>query len=218
MLKKAIVAGASGLIGGELLKVLLSSSDYEEVLILVRKELPVTHPKLVQLVINFDELNKWKQSITGNALFCCLGTTMAKTPNKTVYRKIDHDYPIELAQIAKQNGIKQYHLVSALGADSNSSSFYTKLKGETEADIEKIGLSTLHIYRPSLLTGNRNETRILERAATLLMKVIDPLLVGGLKKYKSIPAATVARAMFKQSLKNEVGTYIHPSDKIKQLA
>jgi uncharacterized protein YbjT (DUF2867 family) len=218
MLKKAVIVGASGLIGSELLDLLLQSSEYQEVLVLVRKELPIANSKLVQLIIDFDNLDKYTDAITGHALFSCLGTTKAITPNVEQYRKIDHDYPVQLAQIAHQNGIKQFHLVSAIGADKKASGFYLKLKGETERDIEKVGLKTLHIYQPSLLTGRTKNTRVMETVFTVLMKVIDPLLIGGLAKYRSIPAAIVARAMFKQSFKNEVGVFIHPTDKIKQLA
>ncbi|EHQ27333.1 NAD-dependent epimerase/dehydratase family protein [Mucilaginibacter paludis] len=218
MLKKAVIVGASGLIGGELLNILLQNTDYQEVISISRKELPINHTKLVQLVISFDELDKWSASINGHVLFCCLGTTAKKTPDLIEYRKIDHDHPVKLAQLAHLNGIKQYHLVSALGANANSAGFYLKTKGETERDIEKIPFKTVQIYQPSLLTGNRQEKRLMERIAIAAMKVIDPLLIGGLSKYRSIPAITVARAMFKQSLKNEVGIFIHPSDKIKQLA
>jgi uncharacterized protein YbjT (DUF2867 family) len=218
MSKKAIIAGASGLIGSKLLNILLQQPSYDEVLILVRKELPVEHKKLVQLVIDFDKLDEYAQAITGHAVFCCLGSTRKKTPDTAVYRRIDHDYPLKLAQLAKQNGVEQYHLVSALGANTHSSNFYLKMKGETEADIQKAGLKCLHIYEPSLITGERAEYRLGERIVTALMKAIDPLLIGSLKKYRSIPAETIARAMFNKSLKNEEGIFIHPSDKIKLLA
>ncbi len=217
MANKAIVVGASGLIGSELLKILLQQPHYDEVLILVRKSIAVNHPKLVQLIIDFDNLDKFADSITGDALFCCLGSTRKKTPDINAYYKIDHDYPVKLAQIALNNNIPQYHLVSALGASSKGANFYTKLKGETEEDIKNIHLKTLHIYQPSLLTGNRKEYRFFERISISLMRIIDPLLLGKLKKYRSIPAATVASAMFKQSIHNQEGIFIHPSDKITEL-
>lgn len=218
MSKKVVIAGASGLIGSKLLTIMLNHAQYDEVLILVRKELPIEHKKLVQLIIDFDKLDDHAAAITGHAVFCCLGSTKKKTPDMTTYRKIDHDYPEKLAQLAKQNSVNQYHLVSAIGADSNSSNFYTKMKGETEDDLQKVGLKCLHIYQPSLLTGDRKESRPMERLFTGLMKVIDPLLIGGLKKYRSVPAQTVAQAMFNESLKNEAGVFIHTSDKIKLLA
>lgn len=215
---KAIIAGASGLIGSKLLDLLLQSPDYDEVLALVRKELPVKHPKLVQLIVDFDKLDEYSQLFNGHAMFCCLGSTRKKTPDLVVYRKIDHDYPVKLGELAKQNGVDQYHLVSALGANSKSSNFYTKMKGETEDSIQQIGLRTVHIYEPSLLTGNRKEYRLAERIGTLIMKIINPLLIGSWRKYRSIPAATVARAMLNQSLKKDEGVFIHISDKIKLLA
>jgi len=218
MLKKAIIVGASGLIGGELLNTLLQSSEYKEVVILLRKELPLRHPKLVQLIIDFDDLEKWSPAINGHAVFCCLGTTKAKTPNTDQYRKIDHDYPVQLAQIASGNHVKQYHLVSSIGADVNSSVFYTRTKGETERDIENIAMPALHIYQPSFLEGRKKGARAFEGVIVTIMKLMNPLLIAGLKKYRSIPAATVARAMFKQSLKNDVGIFIHTTEKIKQLA
>jgi uncharacterized protein YbjT (DUF2867 family) len=123
-----------------------------------------------------------------------------------------------LAGIALKNGVGQYHLVSAIGANANSSNFYTKMKGETEDDIIKVGLNSLHIYQPSLLAGRNKNQRLGERIANAVMKIINPLLLGGLKKYRSIPAATVAIAMYKQSLKNKTGVFTYTSDKIKQLS
>jgi uncharacterized protein YbjT (DUF2867 family) len=215
---KAIIAGASGLIGSNLLNILLQHPDYDDVLILVREPLPIVHKKLTQLKIDFDQLNNYSKSISGHALFCCLGSTRKKTPDLTVYRKIDHDYPLQLAQIAHQNGIEQYHLVSAIGANASGANFYTKMKGETEDDIKKAGIPAVHIYQPSILTGDRKEKRLMERVFISIMKIINPLLIGGLKKYRSIAAATVAMAMFKQSLTNEEGIFVYPSDKIKQLS
>lgn len=218
MANKAVIAGASGLIGSELLQLLLQSQHYNEVLALVRSELPVSHKKLVQLVIDFDQLDQYQASISGHAVFCCLGSTRSKTPDLSVYRKIDHDYPLQLAQIARQNRMSHYHLVSAIGANSKSGNFYTKIKGQTEDDIQQVGIKSLHIYQPSLLTGNRKEFRLAEKIATVAMRIIDPLLVGSFNKYRSIPAQTVAQAMYRQSLNTEEGVFIHPSNHIKQLA
>jgi len=218
MANKAIIAGSTGLIGSKLLQILLRESFYDEVLILVRKKIDLDHKKLTQLVVNFDQLDSYADALTGHALFSCLGTTNAKTPDKTVYRHIDHDYPVHLAQLALKNGIGQYHLVSSIGADTGSSFFYTKTKGETEVDIRQLGLPGLYIYRPSMLTGNRQEKRSMEKALIAFYKIIDPLLFGSWKKYSSIAAETVAMAMYKQSTKNNTGTFIYESDQIKQLS
>jgi uncharacterized protein YbjT (DUF2867 family) len=218
VLAKAVIVGASGLVGGSLLEILLQSPAYQEVAVLVRKELPLAHSKLKQVLVDFESLSQYESELNGHALFCCLGSTRKKTPDLAIYRKIDHDYPLQLAQIALKNGIQQYHLVSAMGANADSSNFYTKMKGETENDIKDVGLNCLHIYRPALLTGNRTEKRAGERFLFGLSKVIDPILIGGLRKYRSIAAATVANAMYKQSLIKQEGVFIHPSDEIKEIA
>jgi len=218
MANKAIIAGSTGLIGSKLLQILLRENFYDEVLILVRKKIDLDHKKLTQLVVNFDQLDNHAEALTGHALFSCLGTTNNKTPDKTVYRHIDHDYPVQLAQLALKNGIEQYHLVSSIGADSGSSFFYTKTKGETEADIQQLGLPALHIYRPALLTGDRLEKRPMVKTIAVIYKIIDPLLFGNWKKYRSIAGETVAMAMYKQSTKNITGTFIYESDQIKQLS
>ena len=220
MAYKAIIAGASGLVGSSLLNILLQQPEYNEVVVLVRKELPLSHKKLVQAIVDFDRLDQYQHIINGHALFCCLGTTRHKTPDMADYRRVEFDYPVQLAKLALDNQVIQYHLVSSMGANVNASSFmyYTKLKGEVEQAIEHIALPCLQIYRPSLLTGERNENRPEERVATGIMKLVDPLLIGPLKRYKSIPAQTVAMAMYKQSLQSKEGVFIHPSDHIKQLA
>ncbi|RYZ97618.1 MAG: NAD-dependent epimerase/dehydratase family protein [Sphingobacteriaceae bacterium] len=218
MAYKAIIVGASGLIGSNLLQQLLQQPDYDEVLIMVRKGLQITHPKLKQAIVNFNALDKYAALITGHALFCCLGTTNHKTPDKAVYRKIDHDYPVQLAQLASQKGVEEFHLVSAVGANASSSQFYLKTKGETERDVKKTGVKALHIYQPSFLVGDRADARLGEKIAGAVLFVLDPLLIGGLKKFRSIKASTVARAMLNQSLINKDGIFVHPSDQIKELA
>jgi len=215
---KAVIAGAGGLIGSLLLRQLLDRSDFSEVLILVRKKLNIRYEKLRELVLDFDRLDDYQNEINGHALFCCLGTTRSKTPDLKIYRKIDHDYPVQLAKIGAKNSMKQFHLVSSLGADASSLSFYPKIKGETEDDLKKVPFQSIYIYRPSLLTGNRKEKRFAEQLATRVMSLIDPILSGKLAKYKSIPAEIVAKAMVNQSLKNNTGIFTYPSDQIKKLA
>jgi uncharacterized protein YbjT (DUF2867 family) len=218
MTKKAIIVGASGLIGSKLLDILLAQPDYSEVLVIGRKKTRTSNTKVTQLVVEFKHLDHYTKSITGDVLFCCLGTTRKQTPDLAAYRKIDHDYPVQLAEIAITNGINQYHLVSAMGANSESSNFYTKIKGDTEDDIKKIGLKSLHIYEPSVLIGRRKNARPMEQVAIVLLRIVGPLLIGALKKYRAIQALDVAKAMYKQSLKNKTGVFTYTSDKIKQKA
>ncbi|MBB5397336.1 NAD(P)H-binding protein [Mucilaginibacter sp. AK015] len=217
MAYRAIIAGASGLIGSNLLNILLEAPRYSEVLVLVRRQLPIQHKKLTQLVINFDELEKYHAAIAGHAVFCCLGTTKSQTPDEKRYRQIDHDYPLLLAKFAQQNQVDQFHVVSAIGADKTSVFFYTKLKGELEDDLKQVGLKSLHIYQPSMLTGHRDKPRPAEKLIGGLFKIIDPLLLGRLKKYRSVNGATLAHAMYKKSLEDAAGIFTYTSDKINKI-
>lgn len=218
MTKKAIVVGASGLIGSNLLSILLSHPDYSEVLIIARKKTKSTNLKLKQIVTDLDHLNEHAAEITGAVIFCCIGTTKSQTPDENEYRKIDHDYPVKLAEIALKNGIEQFHLISAIGANEASSNFYLKTKGETERDVTAVGLPATFIYQPSVLVGRTVKQRLGEEIAVVVLKVIGPLLFGRFKKYRAIKAGDVAKAMFNQSLKNKTGVFIYTSDKITKRA
>lgn len=218
MKKKAVILGASGLIGTSLLTQLLDSPDYTDVLVLVRKKLNREHPKLEQLVVNFDRLNDYGSEIQGNVVFCCLGTTKSKTPDVAQYRKIDYLYPLDAAAIAQANGASQYHLVSSMGANPNSSIFYSRTKGETERDLQSIPFKSIHIYRPSVLDGDRQEHRPAEGLMIGLMRFLNPIMVGVLRKYRSIKVEHVALAMLKMSLTTNEGVFIYPSDEIEKIA
>ena len=218
MTKKAIIVGASGLIGSKLLDVLLNQPEYDQVLSIGRKKIKSRNTKLEQIVVEFDDIEDHEDQIKGDVIFCCLGTTRRDTPDLNDYRKIDHDYPLRLAEIALRNGIEQYHLVSAMGARSDASNFYTKIKGDTEDDLKKVGLKGLFIYQPSLLIGHRNKPRVMETIAVWVMKIVSPLMLGDFKKYRAIQALDVAKAMYKQSLKNKTGVFTYTSDKIKKRA
>jgi uncharacterized protein YbjT (DUF2867 family) len=214
--KKAIIAGASGSIGNSLVTQLLTNETYTEVLVLVRKDLGIKHQKLQQLILNFDEINNYATQITGDVVFCCLGTTKSQTPDQGEYRKIDYQYPLDIAWIAQTNGAKSYHLISAIGADKNSSTFYTRTKGEVERDLKAVPFESIHIYRPSLLDGERKQQRKLEEISNMIMRVINPLLFGGLKKYRSIKVSTVARAMILHSMEEKKGIFVYESDQLQE--
>jgi uncharacterized protein YbjT (DUF2867 family) len=159
-----------------------------------------------------------KEKIFGDVLYCCLGTTKKKSPNPNDYRKVDFTYPLELSKIAQENKISQYHLISALGANSSSTIFYNRLKGETEQALKQISLHAIHIYQPSLLIGNRTEYRALETLSIKLMSFVNPLLIGSFKRYRSIKAITVAKAIINQTFKQEGGIFTYPSHIITELA
>ncbi|WP_448636261.1 hypothetical protein [Pedobacter panaciterrae] len=146
-----------------------------------------------------------------------MGTTNSKTPDKVQYKKIDYWYPLDIGSIAQNNGATSYHLISSMGADINSSLFYPKTKGEVERDLKAIPFKSIYIYRPSLLDGDRKEKRGAERILIGLMRVLNPILIGGLKKYRSIKIETVASAMLKESLTDKKGVFIYSSDQIQAL-
>ena len=215
---QVILVGASGLIGSNLLSLLIESDEISRILLLVRKPLKVSNQKVQELIVNFDELEKFRSEIMGDIIYSCLGTTKAANPDTDQYRKIDLEYPLKLAEIDVKNGVSQFHLVSSLCANHTASNSYLKLKGELEKELKQASILSLHIYQPSLLTGNRKESRTLEKLATSAFKLIDPLLIGPLIKYRSIKAETVAQAMLNQSIKNIQGTFTYPSIKIQELA
>lgn len=212
---KAILIGATGLIGQNLLMKLLSDDNYSHVLVISRKSLKLKHKKLNELVINFDDLAKHESEIVGDVVFCCLGTTIKKTPDLIIYRKIDYQYPLDVANIAFKNGAKQYHLISAMGADVKSRLFYSRTKGEVERDLQQIHFEAIHIYRPALLDGERKEERAAENLMIGLFRLINPILIGPLRKYRSIKIEKVADAMLAKAKSNEKGIFIHNSDDIQ---
>ena len=194
-MKKAILFGASGFIGSHLLQELLNNNDYEQVTIVVRKKQNSTHPKLKTLIGDIHTLPQLKESIIGDEIFIALGTTKKHTPNEKEYYQIDHDYPVLAAKTAKENGAKSVFVVTAVGANSNSSIFYTKTKGEVERDIIGLDFVHTHIFEPSMIVGNRKEYRPGEKTIIKIFKVINPLLVGKLNKYKGIDGRDIAKAM-----------------------
>lgn len=218
MQKKAVLIGASGLIGNALLKQLSLHPQYGEIVILVRTLLPLINQKVKQYIVDFDSLETYADLIHGGVVFSCIGSTRAKTPDLTVYKKVDHDYPLKVAEIAIKNGIEQFHLISAIGANSASANFYLRIKGQTEDDLKKLPFQSTYIYQPSLLDGHRKEQRILERVAVKIMRLVNPLLLGELKNYRSIKVTDIASAMIKASIENNTGIFIYPTKEIKTLA
>jgi uncharacterized protein YbjT (DUF2867 family) len=151
------------------------------------------------LIGDFNTLSKVIEGIQVDEVFIALGTTQKKTPDKKLYYQIDHDYPILAAKLAKENGAKAVFLVSALGANAKSSIFYTKLKGETEQGIISLNLEHTYIFRPSMILGDRKESRPMEKVFIGIFKLINPLFVGSLSKYKGIEAEDIAKAMVRSA-------------------
>jgi uncharacterized protein YbjT (DUF2867 family) len=211
-MKTALIAGSTGLIGSQLLDLLLSSERYNKVIALTRSNLDRSHPKLVQLKIDFDKLSESLHGHHVDDVFCCLGTTMAKARSKDMFYKVDFYYPLLLAKTGKALGARQYFLVSALGADKNSSIYYNRVKGEIEEAIEATGYDAVHVFRPSLLLGERDEKRSAEDAAKFFYKTFGFLIP---EKYKAIDSAKVARAMIHFAEQQQTGNFIHQSKELQ---
>ena len=216
-MRTALLLGASGLIGGHCLDLLLHDEAYDQVIVLVRKSLPKNHPKLTQYEVNFDRLSEQANLLKANDVFCCLGTTIKKAGSQEAFRKVDFTYALEAAKLTAHNGASQFLLVSSLGADAKSSVFYSRVKGEIEAAISALNFLSVSIFRPSLLLGERAEFRLAERLAEPLAKAFSFFLIGSLCKYRAIEARTVAAAMIEIANAKTQGVNVYESDRIQKI-
>lgn len=195
MKKTAILLGASGLTGGYVLEKLIDDERYDTIKLFSRSKLDGQPNKVKQFIGDLLELEQFEKDFTAHELYCCIGTTKSKTPDKTLYKKIDYGVPVSAAKLAKANAIETFVVISSMGADETSGAFYTRTKGEMERDVQQQNIANTFILRPALIGGDRNEKRSLEKIALMLFKVIQPLLIGPLKKYRIIHAETIAQAM-----------------------
>ena len=190
----AQIAGATGLTGGHLLELLLADARYSRVHALVRKPALSAHARLQEHTFDFDHPVK---PPCADDVFCCLGTTIKKAGSQAAFRKVDFDYVVALARMARDAGAKRFLVVSSLGADARSAIFYNRVKGEMESALRDIGFDALHIFQPSLLLGDRQEARLAERLGIAASAFIAPFMLGPVRKYRPIEAKTVAKAMWK---------------------
>ena len=200
---KAILIGATGLVGSTILQLLIEDDRYDAVLVFHRQSTGISHPKLEEHIIDFDDIDSWKSNIKGDHLFSALGTTIKKAGSKEAQYKIDYTYQYQVAKSASENGVSGYALVSSLGANSTSNSFYTRIKGELDEAVQELKFENLLILRPSFLDGDRNEFRLGERIGMVLAKIACK--IPGLKKYHPIKAEIVAKAMIEGLSKNKSG-------------
>lgn len=201
MTKTAILLGATGLVGSELLQQLLKSDAYSEIKVFVRRSTGINHAKLTESIVDFNRMEDWRDSIKGSDLFIAFGTTIKKAGSQDNQYKIDVTYPFEVAKAAAHNGVKSVFLVSAMGANSNSKIFYSRMKGELDDKIKALPFERIHLYKPSLLVGTRTEFRLGEYFSYPILSIL--FIIPFLRKYRPIKASIVARAMINTSLSNE---------------
>lgn len=218
MAKSAILLGATGLTGHILLKLLLDDQRYGKIIVFGRNSCGLTHPKLTEYLVNLFELEQYADTFVADEVFCCIGTTKAKTPDKDIYRQIDYGIPVAAAKLCKLNDIPTFLVISALGANPDSKIFYNRTKGKMEAAVLDEHIAHTYILRPSLILGKRTALRLGEHLAGILMAVFKHLFkIKGLKAYLPIKAEAIARCMVWLANSNCTTTRIN-SNKIQELS
>ncbi|HET7229457.1 MAG TPA: oxidoreductase [Longimicrobium sp.] len=216
--RTALVLGATGLVGGHCLELLLADASWSRVTVIARRPSGRSHPRLNEVAADFERLEEQAHAFAADDVFCCLGTTIRKAGSQAAFSRVDHDYVVRSAELARQQGARRFLLVSALGADPGSRVFYNRVKGEAERDVTALPFEGVALLRPSLLLGERAERRRSEALAQKAAPFLSPLLWGPLRKYRALPAAAVARAMVRLAREGFAGVRVVESDEIAAVA
>lgn len=211
---KVAIAGASGLTGSLTLQLLLEHPQVEQVIAIGRSPLQVMHPRLQQVLLQQQKLTT---PVAADAFICCLGTTIKKAGSKKSFEAVDRELPVHLATQLRQQGCHTAAIVSAMGANSHSMIFYNRVKGLMEEDLQQAGFESLHILRPSLIDGERQEHRTMEKWAIGFARFTRPLMIGPLKTYRSIPASSIAKGLVHCITHAQPGIHVYPSLQIEEL-
>jgi uncharacterized protein YbjT (DUF2867 family) len=211
--RTALLAGATGLVGGECLRRLLASDAYAKVTIVTRRSLGAAakHPKLNEIVVDFAQLGSVKAGLRADHVFCALGTTIRKAGSQERFREVDFEYPRQLAQLTLASGARHFSLVSALGASPGSGVFYSRVKGELEDALRGMGWPSLCLLRPSVIAGNRQESRPIERLSEMLLRF-------GPATYRPVAADRIAAAMIATAQREPRGVTVIESRDIPVVA
>jgi uncharacterized protein YbjT (DUF2867 family) len=216
--KVAVIAGASGLVGGHLLNFLIDSKDYDLIRVITRKKLSIINDKVKQYIIDFDNPDSYKNLIQGDDLFLCLGTTMKKAGSQSAFHKVDYTYTTDLAKCGAVNGISNIFLISAMGANSKSLFFYNRVKGDAENYIGQLSqYESLHFFRPSLLLGERTEKRKGEEVGAVIGQFFRSLLGRIGANYHPIEAKKVAKYVYQTALNPSKGIHIYQSKEFQKI-
>ncbi|MCC7155833.1 MAG: NAD-dependent epimerase/dehydratase family protein [Bryobacterales bacterium] len=213
----AVVAGASGLVGGYLLRVLLEDAFFDSIIAIGRRNVPFEHPKLMRKIADFATL-RGLDAPGATHVFCALGTTIRKAGSRQAFRQVDHQAVLNLARAGVEQGARRFLVVSSVGASPKSRNFYLRVKGEMERDVASLPFEAVHIFQPSLLLGLRAEKRPGEQIGAAIARALEWMLAGALRKYRPISAARVAQAMAVAAERGKSGVNIHQFDDIQRLS
>lgn len=217
MARRAVLIGATGLVGRLTLSLLAHDDRWESVVTLTRRSIDPVSPSHRPHVVDFDALAEKASLFACDDLFCALGTTMKQAGSQDAFRRVDFDYVVRSAELAKAGGAHQMLLVSAYGASASSRVFYNRVKGEAEDVVQDMGFEAVHLLRPSLLTGDRREERAGEQIGEAVLKVVSPLLLGPLRALRPTPAVAVARTLIRVAADAQPGTHVYDPVTIRQL-
>lgn len=215
--RSALVLGATGLVGGHVLDLLLADAAWERVTTLGRRPVSREHPKLEQRAADFDRLGEHAEAFAADDVFCCLGTTIRAAGSREAFRRVDHDFAVAAARLASERGARHFLLVTALGADPASRVFYNRVKGETERDVSGLPFPAVSILRPSLILGERADRRPAEALAQRVAPLLGAVLVGPLRRYRAVEARVIARAMTRLAKEAAPGVRIVENDELARL-
>ncbi|WP_282156135.1 NAD(P)H-binding protein [Cytobacillus gottheilii] len=218
MPKTAVIAGATGLVGRELLQLLLNENAYEKVVALVRRPLEIQNDKLVEVVCDFNNLHAYEELFKAEDIFCCLGTTIKKAKTQEAMYKIDVEYPAAMAKLAHRQGVQHFILISSMNANPNSKIFYSRMKGELEQKIKELDLPAFSIIHPALLVGEREEFRLGEGAAITVYKLLSKMFSSSKLSSIGIKAHNVAVAMYNIAQLDRNGTKTYSSQELYELS
>jgi len=217
MSRTALLLGATGLVGRHTLALLTSDARWDRVVTLTRRPLDPASSSHEPHVVDFSVLAESGDLFACDDLFCALGTTMKQAGSQEAFCRVDFDYVVQSAELAKAHGARQLGLVSAYGASSTSRVFYNRVKGEAENAVRAVGFEALHILQPSLLTGDRRERRAGEQIGETLLNAVSPLLMGPLRALRPTPADAVAQTLVRVASDERTGVHVYDPNQIRQL-
>jgi uncharacterized protein YbjT (DUF2867 family) len=203
-----LLLGATGLVGKDVLRQALADERVTRIVAPTRRALGEQHAKLENPVVDFDALPAQAPWWGCDGAICTLGTTMRRAGSRAAFFKVDHDYVVNSARLARQHGVRSFAVVTAVGANPRSSFFYPRVKGEVERALESLGFPSLTIVRPSFIGGERQERRPTERAFLAVLGAVNPILPAG---WRLSPAPNIARALIEAAVAATPGRHVVPS-------